>query len=228
MPIPFGILENDVAKLIGGRRERLRAASQHCPAKFAAGLNVEVHRRAGARIRGSRVHSFRRFHLAGGQAGGLVARFALDGFGIEVAARGIFDQTVLHSVGGVASFQHGLVNDGILVGRNVVVRVQNALRQPDLPGREARSGIGSRAGDDAVVIVGKPLRFLQPLPAAGGTSVPVRHAAEQRRSNASMTDFAFRSFRARPDIRNQSAFRDVDARNCRVAPTWPVSVDDVA
>jgi len=114
--------------------------------------------------------------LSRSKAGGFVARFAFDSFGIEVAAGRIFEQAILCTVGSVAGFQHGLVNDGVFAGWNVIVRIENALRQPDLPGREMRSWVGGSARYDAIVIVWKPLRFFQALPAAGGTSIPIGHA----------------------------------------------------
>ncbi len=114
------------------------------------------------------------FHLRGSEASGCVGARTLESLRIEMAAARIVDQAVLQTIHGVAGLDHRVVNHPIFGGRNKagLVFVRRSAH-PHRGSRQVGPVVGGRAGDDAVVVVGIALRFLQPLLAARRASVPV-------------------------------------------------------
>ena len=94
-----------------------------------------------------------------------------------MAARRIADQTILQPVLRVASCDGGLVNQRIFLRRDVAGRIfQRGLRHPESLDGAVCPVQNGRPGGDAVEIVRKSLRFLQPLLAARTSSRPNRTA----------------------------------------------------
>src|SRR6202035_3676198 len=91
-----------------------------------------------------------------------------------MAACRILDEAVLQSIHRIASLQRCFVNSRIFLGRDVASWLfVDRLSYGDRPDMQMRLVIGGSAGDDAVEIGWKTLRFFQALAAAGGAAIPV-------------------------------------------------------
>src|ERR1700741_3976120 len=90
------------------------------------------------------------FDLRGGQARGAVAAAARENTWIEVARRGIGDETVLQPVARIARGERGLVDDRVLRRRNVAGWfLQHGIGDPE---RDRRTIRGSTRDAPVVVI----------------------------------------------------------------------------
>ncbi len=127
-----------------------------------------------ARIHGRAIYLARAFHLRGRQTIGTIGALAQDRGRIELATSGIFQYAVLHAVVRIAglenrSLDHRKLGRGDETGWVLV----DGLRDPhDLHGAPGIDG--RRARDHAVKISRVSLHVFESLPAAGGTTVPIR------------------------------------------------------
>ena len=165
--VPVRILEHDVLEMIRDDRKGIGPARHGAPPELAARLEAGKNRFRATRIGRARIDLFRRLHLRRRQARGPIVCRAEQRLWIEAAPHWIFDEAVLGTVGRVARLDRRFVNHRILLFRNVARRIfQRGLTNPQATEHEMRPEIGRRAGDDAVVVGGKTLRFREPLLAA--------------------------------------------------------------
>ena len=178
--IPSGVVEHHVLEEL--RAERIhQAALGHRsgdPDGPTAGLGLAAGSVSGedlaVGIVPARVQLLERGYLRRGQATVLLRGLAEEHARIEVAARGIFDDAVLHAIERIASGQGGGLNGGQLLRRNEAVLIAEQREIiPSGVGQQVRPIVGGRAGDDAVVILGIALGFHQRLAAAVGARAEV-------------------------------------------------------
>ena len=108
--VPARIVEDDVLEVRDRNSEGL-GSGERGPDELAAGRHAGEDLLAGPGILRASVDLARRFHLGGGQAVVLRAALALDGGGVEAAARGIFEQAVFDAIELVAGRERGFVQD---------------------------------------------------------------------------------------------------------------------
>ena len=161
----FGILVDDIPRLVEDGRIRLRTAAHDGPAEFAARRQRAKQFFARARIFPGSVNLSRGLDLRRREAIRPIAFLAQQYAGIELAAGGIRDQSVLQSVRRVAGRQQPPGGSADISPRGMWLAgsFSSAMRDP----QPHRGPVPRRAGDDAVEIVREHLRFLQRLPAAG-------------------------------------------------------------
>jgi len=113
--IPVRVFEHHIAPVADRDRERLGTGLTG-PAKLAPWLQSRKNLLLRARIRRGTVDFPGRFHLWGGQASRAVGTLALQNLRIEFAARGVFQDAVLHTVDVITRLQNGIVDERILAG----------------------------------------------------------------------------------------------------------------
>ncbi len=138
---------------------------------FATGFVARINRFAFG-VAGAVIDVLERNGLRGGEAFCRVGAFADDGGGVKVASGGIAENAVFQTVGGVTGGEYGFSDGGNFFFGDVARRVfEHGLGGGvKIGGEEMGPKVSGRAGEDAVVIVGKALGFHERLAAAVGTT----------------------------------------------------------
>src|SRR4051812_531467 len=172
--VPAQIVEDDVLE-VRERNSKGLGTGERGPGALAAKRHAGEHWLPSPGILRASVNLARRVHLGVGEAVVLRGAFALDDSGVEGATGGIFEEAVGDAVEAITSREGGFLQDREFGWRQRGGGVfQSDDGGPEVAGHEMGPVIGGRAGDDAVVIGGELLGFLQSLLAAGGAAVPVR------------------------------------------------------
>ena len=172
--VPVRIVEEEVAEesnahRLGGIHHVLAPALNRVLAEaFAPARPAGEDRLAGARILQPVVHLPRRVHLRRRQTSGLVSALARELRGIEMTAARVVDDAVLQAVERVARLDRRVREERQLVLRNDRTSVGRMRHGPRIQEAErlANAVVRGIAGDDAVVILGIPLRLGQRLMSA--------------------------------------------------------------
>ena len=117
--VPGQILEHDVLEVIGRDAHRVRSTGQARPPQFASRLESREDLDSCPGVLHRPIDLASGFHLGGGQTRGGIICTALDRLCIKMASRRIIDHAVFDAVEAVAGVQHGLVDQRVLLLRDV-------------------------------------------------------------------------------------------------------------
>ena len=150
--------------------------------------------------------------LAGSEAGGRISvRRAQQGGGAELASACVPNDPVLHSIQCIARRDRGLDGELLLAtvhGRPVVLHEHWHLG-PRHPEVHVVPVDGGRASENALVIVGEPLRHRLPLAPARAASVPVavRRWCAEKELNQLLADDSHHVLRTPPEVDDELCVR---------------------